>query len=39
MSDPRYPDPYRNDQSRRSGNDQAGFWQWLAAALTGLGLL
>jgi len=42
MSDPRDPrrtDPYRNDQSRRYDNDQAGFWPWLTAGLTALGLL
>jgi hypothetical protein len=35
-------DPYRNDQSRRyglRGADEAGFWPWLTAALTALGLL
>lgn len=40
MSNP--TDPYRNDQSRRfgvRGPDQAGFWPWLTAALTALGLL
>jgi hypothetical protein len=39
--DPRYNDPYRNDQSRRSGvrgTDQ-GFWPWLMSALTALALL
>jgi len=42
MSDPRDPrrtDPYRNDQSRRYDSDQAGFWPWLTAGLTALGLL
>ena len=42
MSDPRHTDPYRNDQSRRygaRGADQVGFWPWLTAALTALGLL
>jgi len=40
MSDPRYTDPYRNDQSRRSGNQMPDtFWQWLTAALTALGLI
>ena len=43
MSDPRYTDPYRNDQSRRSGvhgSDGAGsFWPWVASALTALGFL
>lgn len=37
-------DPYRNDQSRRYGaqgsnNNGQGFWPWLTAALTTLGLL
>jgi hypothetical protein len=42
MSDPRSTDPYRNDQSRRygaRGSDEVGFWPWLTAALTALGLL
>ena len=42
MSDPRYPDPLRNDESRRYGaraSDQASVWQWLTAALTALGLI
>jgi hypothetical protein len=42
MSDPRNTDPNRNDQSRRygaRGSDAVGFWPWLAAALTALGLL
>jgi hypothetical protein len=41
MSDPRYTDPYRNDQSRRFGaqGSNAGFWPWLTAALTALGTL
>jgi hypothetical protein len=42
MSDPGHTDPYRNDQSRRygaRGSDEAGFWPWLAATLTVLGLL
>jgi len=42
MSDPRYTDPNRNDQSRRYGTrgaNQVGFWPWLTAALTALGLL
>jgi hypothetical protein len=39
MSDPRYTDPYRNDQSRRNGVQRADFWPWLTAALTTLGLL
>jgi hypothetical protein len=33
---------YRNDQSRRSSfqrSNDAGFWPWLTAALTALGLL
>jgi hypothetical protein len=38
MSDPRYTNPYRNDQSGR-GSDQTGIWPWLAAGLTALGLL
>ena len=40
MSDPRdpgYTDPYR--RSGTQGNDDAGFWPWLTAALTALGLL
>ena len=40
MSDPRYSD--RNDQSRRYGvreSNGGGFWPWLTAALTALGLL
>ena len=37
MSDPRYSDPYRNDQSRQGA--QAGFWSWLGPLLTALGLL
>jgi hypothetical protein len=37
MSDPRYTDPYRNDQSRRY--DAQGFWPWLTTALTALGLI
>jgi hypothetical protein len=36
MSDPRNTDPYR---TRRYGVDQTGFWPWLTAALTALGLL
>jgi hypothetical protein len=42
MSDPRNTDPYRNERSRISGVrrfDQTGFWPWLTAALTALGLL
>ncbi len=42
MSDPRYTDPRRNDQSRRydvQGSDGARFWSALAAVLTALGLL
>jgi hypothetical protein len=40
MSDPRYTDPYRNDQSRRYGlRGSDMFWPWLTAALTALGLL
>jgi hypothetical protein len=42
MSDPRYTDPHRNDQSRRygvQGSNGAGFWPWLTAALTALGTL
>jgi hypothetical protein len=39
MSDPRYSDPHRNDQSRRLGSSGAGFWPWLTAALTALGTL
>jgi hypothetical protein len=38
MSDPRYT----NDESRRYGArraDEVGFWPWLTAALTALGLL
>src|SRR5215468_9721660 len=40
MSDPR--DPRYTDPHRRSGaqaNGDAGFWPWLTAALTALGLL
>jgi hypothetical protein len=37
MSDPRNSDPYRRSGLR--GADQAGFWPWLTAALTALGLL
>jgi len=38
MSDPHYTD--RNDQSRRNGVQWSDvFWPWMAAALTGLGLL
>jgi hypothetical protein len=37
MSNPRYSDPHRNDQSRSFGVQ--GFWPWLTAALTALGLL
>jgi hypothetical protein len=43
MSDPRYTDPRRNDQSRRfdvEGSNGAGsFWPWITAALTALGTL
>ncbi len=42
MSDSRYTDPHRNDQSRRygvQGSSGAGFWPWLTAALTALGTL
>ncbi|HKD29522.1 MAG TPA: hypothetical protein VKC66_26895 [Xanthobacteraceae bacterium] len=42
MTDPRYTDQYRNDQSRRYGvrrTDGAGFWSWLTPLLTALGLL
>jgi hypothetical protein len=42
MSDPRYTDPHRNDQSRRfgvQGSNGAGFWPWLTAALTALGII
>ena len=40
MSDPRYTDPYRNDQSRRYGDQMPNtIWPWLTAALTALGLL
>ena len=42
MTDPQYTDPWRNDQSRRYGArraDEAGFWTWLAAAFTILGLM
>jgi hypothetical protein len=35
--DPRYTDPYR--RSGAQGNDDAGSWPWLTAALTALGLL
>jgi hypothetical protein len=42
MSDPRYSDSRRNDELPRygvQGPDGAGFWPWLTAALTALGLL
>jgi hypothetical protein len=41
MSDPRYTDPRRDDQWRRSeGSNGAGnIWPWIAAALAGLGAL
>jgi hypothetical protein len=39
MSDPRYNDPYRSDQSRRSGGADQSFWPWLTSALTALALL
>ncbi len=42
MSDPRYSDSRRNDELRRYGveaSGRAGFWPWLTAALTALGLL
>jgi hypothetical protein len=42
MSDPRYSDSRRNDELRRyggQGSDGGGFWPWLTAALTALGLL
>jgi hypothetical protein len=34
-------DPYQDDRSRRHGiqGSNQGFWQWLTAALTALGLL
>ena len=39
-------DPYHDDRSRRYGvqgpngqSNQSGFWPWLTAALTALGLL
>ena len=35
--DPRYTDPHR--RSGAQGNGDAGFWPWLTAALTALGLL
>jgi hypothetical protein len=37
MSNPRYSDPHRSDQSRSFGVQE--FWPWLTAALTALGLL
>jgi hypothetical protein len=42
MSDPRYSESRRDDELRRyglQGVDGAGFWPWLTAALTALGLL
>jgi hypothetical protein len=42
MSDPRYSDSRRNEELRRygvQGSDGGGFWPWLTAALTALGLL
>jgi hypothetical protein len=41
MSDPRYNDPRRNDQWRRSegSSGTANIWPWIAAALAGLGAL
>ena len=42
MSDPRYIDTYRNDQSRRfgvRGSNVAEFWPWITAALTAIGIL
>ena len=43
MSDPRYTDPHRNDQSRRFGvqgsNGVEGMWPLIMAALTALGIL
>jgi hypothetical protein len=38
MSDPRNTDPYGGNQPRYYGV-RAGFWPWLTAALTALGLL
>src|SRR5882762_4777229 len=41
MSDPRYTDPRRNDQWRRSEGSSGGanIWPWIAAALVALGAL
>jgi hypothetical protein len=41
MSDPRYIDPRRNDQSRRYDGSSGGgnIWPWIAAALAALGVL
>jgi hypothetical protein len=42
MSDARFIDPYRNNQSRRlgvQGSNVAEFWPWITAALTALGIL
>jgi hypothetical protein len=41
MSDPRYPDPRRHDESRGYGDRRSdvSFWRWLTAALTVLGLI
>ncbi len=42
MSDPRYTDPRRNDQWRRSEGSSGGagnIWPWIAAALAALGAL
>jgi hypothetical protein len=41
MSDPRYTDPRRNDQWRRSEGSSgvANIWPWIAGALAALGAL